>query len=105
MANVIEILHGERAKAVARVAALDSAIKVLAEPRDGGAIVRVSPGNVPAKRETGGAKKGVKRGPDSELTKARKRIASAKRFGREPLQADLDLVAVNEGATSAVAAE
>lgn len=44
---------------------------------------------------------GGTRGPDSELTRAKKRVGSAKRWGREPAQSDLDLVATNAGATSA----
>lgn len=43
----------------------------------------------------------VKRGPDSELTRARKRIASAKRYGNVPSVADVDLVASVAGAASA----
>jgi hypothetical protein len=35
-----------------------------------------------------------KRAPDSEITKARKRVASAKRFGKEPAAEDVRLVAV-----------
>jgi hypothetical protein len=54
--------------------------------------VRVTEGANPALVKPKRAKASAKRGPDSDLTKAKKRIASAKRFGKEPAAADLDLV-------------
>lgn len=39
-----------------------------------------------------------KRGPDSELTKAKKRIAAAKRRGKEPTVEDMHTVALSQAA-------
>ena len=98
MLNVNEIVEAELAKVEARASALRSALNALSlgdAATKAEAKLAAKPARARKSPDRDLADK-AKRGPDSELTKARKRIASAKRWGKTPDEADVKLVAVYE---------